>query len=337
MIGIEQANLNDTLEKRIELRTDQLMKKTHQLEQANEKLKQAEQQLHLAIEASKNGIFEWDLTNNKFNYSPELQRMFGLQSDLITLNKPVWVIRSNKMRSDDISQQVINQLDSNMEDFNLQCQLVAAEEKQREFLFQGRILRDNNNQATQIVGTCLDVTAQKASMAEMEYIATHDSLTGLANRSLLLENIKHSIHMCKRQGRQFAVHILDMDNFKIINDEQGHVSGDIALKELAKRLTHLLRAEDIIARLGGDEFVIIQQEVNTLDQAKNLTDRILASLAVPITFREQEYSLMSSIGTYCSLVSVDSDETSILDKADKALYKVKRTGKGRAEMYTASQ
>ncbi|MBC9033718.1 GGDEF domain-containing protein [Sphingomonas sp. JC676] len=166
---------------------------------------------------------------------------------------------------------------------------------------------------------------------DMAQLAKHDPLTGLANRLLLRERLQAS--RAARGKDRLAVHFIDLDGFKAINDNQGHPAGDAVLVEVARRLASMLRAEDTVARLGGDEFVVIQGSIDHADQAEMLARRIIRNLSVPYSIDGKTLGLSASIGIALSPDAGDDLER-LLGCADAALYRAKAAGKGRAAFCT---
>ncbi len=173
----------------------------------------------------------------------------------------------------------------------------------------------------------IDITARKRAEAQIVHAATHDALTGLANRAALLERMNQALtHMQQRRGT-LAVHMLDLDGFKQVNDTLGHAAGDSLLKELAFRLKSSLRQTDIVARLGGDEFAVIQTDVaDQREDAIELAVRMLELVAVPFHLDGQEVCIGTSIGIALAPVN-GIDAAELLKKADLALYRVKSEGR----------
>jgi len=172
-----------------------------------------------------------------------------------------------------------------------------------------------------------------AHAARVEYIAHHDSLTTLPNRSLFSKLLGHSISQAHRYKRQLAVLFLDLDHFKNINDTLGHEAGDQLLQEVAARLKTCLRDSDTVARLGGDEFVVMLPELDVEKYTATVARKILAAVARPFILAGQEYSVTASIGI--STYPQDGlDEQTLTKNADVAMYKAKEEGKNNFQFYS---
>jgi diguanylate cyclase (GGDEF)-like protein/hemerythrin-like metal-binding protein len=179
-----------------------------------------------------------------------------------------------------------------------------------------------------VFGDIQDITDRKLAEARMGYLANHDRLTELPNRELFKDRLSQAISRAARKRERFAVLLLDLDDFKPINDKHGHAAGDVALIMVARRLQACLRHMDTVARLGGDEFAIILDDLQGPDDAKQVAQKIIRSLSEPLHLADAGESRIGvSIG-----ISMYPDDGSEIDKlvqaADDAMYRSKACGKG---------
>jgi diguanylate cyclase (GGDEF)-like protein len=176
------------------------------------------------------------------------------------------------------------------------------------------------------VTTYLDVTEQRRTQALLAHMAQHDPLTDLPNRMLFHDRLKTAIAQVKRGG-MMAVHYLDLDDFKPVNDNLGHQAGDELLIGVSRRLRQAVREYDTIARLGGDEFAIVQTQIHEARDAAVLAGRLLKKFSAPFSVGGAEVSVGVSIGI---AVAPDDGLSSddLLIKADNALYRSKSGGRG---------
>jgi diguanylate cyclase (GGDEF)-like protein len=176
------------------------------------------------------------------------------------------------------------------------------------------------------VATHEDITEQRRSEIKIEYMAHHDSLTDLANRVLLNDRLEHALARIDREG-MLAVHHLDLDQFKAVNDTFGHPAGDKLLKIVADRLRGLVRESDTIARMGGDEFVIVQVPISEPAEATSLAQRIIRLMSEPYDLDGHQAVIGASIG-----IAVGPNDglspDKLLRNADLALYRAKGDGRG---------
>jgi diguanylate cyclase (GGDEF)-like protein len=177
------------------------------------------------------------------------------------------------------------------------------------------------------------VEEHRAHAARAEYIAYHDGLTKLPNRSLFSKLLVQSLSQANRYKRHLAVLFLDLDRFKYINDTLGHDAGDQLLREVAARLRSCLRDSDTVARLGGDEFVVMLPELDEEKYAANVARKILSAVARPFVLAGQDYRITASIGI--STYPQDGlDEQTLTKCADVAMYKAKEQGKNNFQFYS---
>ncbi len=174
-----------------------------------------------------------------------------------------------------------------------------------------------------LLGITREINELKQAEINLQYLATHDLLTGLPNRYLFFDRMEQVILRANRQGYKFALLYLDLDGFKAINDRGGHDVGDWVLKELAGRLTRVVRASDSVARMGGDEFVILLDEIHQMKYAVRAANKILKALEEPYVINDQAYRATASIGI--SLYPDHAqDAGSLLKTADHAMYVAKQ-------------
>ncbi|MBV8503675.1 MAG: diguanylate cyclase [Paucibacter sp.] len=182
--------------------------------------------------------------------------------------------------------------------------------------------------------TMADVTALKDAQARAEHLAFHDGLTGLPNRLLLADRIRHAIAASVRERLWVAVCYMDLDGFKQVNDLHGHDAGDALLVEVGQRIRSVLRAGDTAARVGGDEFVVLLTQLEPDGGWRHVLERLIQAIQKPVLL---EGGIIVNVGTTIGVAisPQDGSEPSILlAKADQAMLGAKRTGKGRIEMAT---
>jgi diguanylate cyclase (GGDEF)-like protein/PAS domain S-box-containing protein len=184
-----------------------------------------------------------------------------------------------------------------------------------------------------LVLTTRDVTDRKALEEQLTHQAFHDDLTGLANRALFTDRVQHALTRRDRSPASMALLLLDLDDFKDVNDSLGHAAGDELLQVAAERLRGCLRASDTAARLGGDEFAVLLEDLDDSTQAGDLAERVLLQLRQPVTLQDRQVVPSTSIGI--ALVDPDraQDAEELLRNADVAMYTAKRQGKGQAEFF----
>jgi len=198
-------------------------------------------------------------------------------------------------------------------------------------------VRGADNQVCHYVGTFLDISQRKKAEAQIEYMALYDILTGLPNRRLLLERLNQALLSRARANKYGALLFIDLDNFKIINDTEGHDMGDRLLMQTAERLKACVREEDTVARLGGDEFIVMLEELgDDREQAAVLAEvvgeKILSGLNQPYKLGEGEHHSSASIGI-ALFHSHDTSVEELLKRADLAMYQAKSTGRNNLSFF----
>lgn len=180
--------------------------------------------------------------------------------------------------------------------------------------------------------TCHDVTERRALEQQLSYQAFHDSLTGLANRSLFRDRLEHAIARTSRSQSRFAVLFIDLDDFKDVNDSLGHAAGDSMLRQMTHRIGEAVREEDTVARLGGDEFAILLEAVTNDDEVIAVANRVVASARQPFEIGDAVISSGLSVGIAIADTSAISAEA-VMRNADLALYEAKNLGKNRHALF----
>lgn len=197
----------------------------------------------------------------------------------------------------------------------------------------GQAVFDRNGKFSGYRGVAREITAQRQAEQRIQYLATHDGLTGLPNRMMFNEMVAANIESSRRYGRSFALLFIDLDGFKRINDSLGHEAGDALLKELAARFRASVRASDVVARLGGDEFVVIAGELESPRQAEAVAQKLLEMAALPTSINGLACAVSASIGV--ALFPQDaSDEQGLLKFADGAMYAAKQSGRNHCRFHS---
>lgn len=194
------------------------------------------------------------------------------------------------------------------------------------------IIEDESGGIWGFVSSVRDLTEERALISQLSHQALHDPLTGLANRALLEDRLQHALERSGRRGPRPAVAMLDLDDFKEVNDTRGHHIGDKLLSALATRLEEVIRAGDTIARFGGDEFCYLVEGLESEAEVHAVASRILGSLDRPFNVDDERFALNASLGI--ALGGEGATAEQLLQAADLALYEAKRRGKGRYEMFT---
>lgn len=179
-----------------------------------------------------------------------------------------------------------------------------------------------------------DVSDEQQALDELAYKATHDALTGLPNRSLLVDHLELALARSARDRRPVGVLFVDLDRFKIVNDTYGHDAGDELLRDLADRMEAVLRPSDTVARLGGDEFVVLCEDIDGENDALTIAERIRTAIEdSPFRFQGVDLTVGASIGIAISNGGSSREPANLLQRADAAMYRAKNAGRGRTELF----
>ena len=195
-------------------------------------------------------------------------------------------------------------------------------------------LMDGTGAISGYIGTAMDVTERMRAEERLDYLAHHDSLTGLPNRVLLHDRLQQTMIDARRHDRLAAVLFLDLDRFKTINDTLGHETGDALLKAVAERLQGCVRDGDTVARLGGDEFSVVLADVAHVDDVARVAHKILHSVATPFQIAGKELFVTTSIGVTLFPFD-DNTPEGLLKNADVAMYQAKEAGRNAYRYFTA--
>lgn len=190
-----------------------------------------------------------------------------------------------------------------------------------------------DNEITHYVGIMHDITENKKMEARLQQLAYFDSLTQLPNRPLFKERLTHDIALCQRMQVNLALLLIDLDDFKLINDSLGHDAGDELLVHSGQRLKSIVRDSDTVARLGGDEFVIILSQINEVKSISEIAEKVIQSLKQPFIINDAAVNIGASIGI--SIYPNDGhDVESLMKNADLALYEAKGTGRNKFKFFS---
>ncbi|MEN3276144.1 MAG: hypothetical protein V7631_1934 [Massilia sp.] len=193
---------------------------------------------------------------------------------------------------------------------------------------------DEHGDATHFIGVITDVTATKQRTAHLEHEVNHDALTGLANRNLLWDRLEHALHLSQRQKSMVAIVLIDLNNFKTINDSFGHEAGDAVLKVVARRLQASVRDSDTVARLSGDEFVLVLVNQPSLRFTLRMIERLRQGLTQPVSFMHKEIAVGASLGV--SVYPHDgATAADLIRAADVAMYHAKATGRNEVYFFSS--
>jgi diguanylate cyclase (GGDEF)-like protein/PAS domain S-box-containing protein len=297
-------------------------------------LRESEERYALAVQGANDGIWDWNLKTNQVYFSSRWKAMLGYTDHEIGSNLDEWMERIHPQDQHWVRHKLHEHLSGLTAHFESEYRILHRNGGYRWMLSRGLAVQDKDGTTTRIAGSQTDMTAWKRAEEKLVHDALHDTLTGLPNRVLLIERLRHVIQLAQRHNSLFAVLFIDLDRFKVINDSLGHMLGDQLLVAIADRLSHCLRPTDTIARLGGDEFVILLEEVKDEAGVTFIAERIHQELSLPFNLEGHEVFTAASIGiAYGSKIYTLPEE--LLRDADTAMYHAKEQGRGRYEVFNS--
>jgi diguanylate cyclase (GGDEF)-like protein/PAS domain S-box-containing protein len=291
-----------------------------------EKLHEYIDRFNLAIESSRDGLWDWSIKKDTMFCSTALLTMLGYENDDI---KCSFEFLKRLVHPDDVAEaekRLHEHLSANTEYYETEYRVMTKSGKYKWILNRAKVLFDKDWIPDRVIGFYTDIDSRKELELRLEHLSMTDKLTGLLNRNGLIENFDIFQKSAQRFERKMALMFIDLDGFKKVNDTLGHAAGDEVLIIISDRLQSMSRSNEIAVRIGGDEFVIFIPEYEDVDELSSLSERILESFSVPIVLKDEEEV---KIGMSIGIATAQNSETleEILSRADKAMYKVKKSGK----------
>jgi diguanylate cyclase (GGDEF)-like protein/PAS domain S-box-containing protein len=298
-----------------------------------QRLVESERRLALAMEGANEGLWDWDVANERLYLSPRWKAMLGYQDTELGDAPGEWLGRVHADDRAPLQQAFEAHLSGASLHFEQEYRIQHRDGSYRWMLARGTAVRDHAKQATRVVGSQTDVTDRKLAEQRLQHDAMHDALTGLPNRVLFLDRLDQAIRRAQRATppAAAAVLFLDLDRFKLVNDSLGHRAGDQLLIAVAKRLESTVRPPDTVARIGGDEFTVLLDGVSDAHEATLVAERVHQTLRAPFRIDERELFVDASIGI--ALAAPDAAPDTVLRDADVAMYRAKADGKGRHAVF----
>ncbi|WP_417446348.1 putative bifunctional diguanylate cyclase/phosphodiesterase [Kangiella sp.] len=312
-------------------RFNQLQSKLSELEEVKRELEQSIRKLRVTMDAGYDGIVQVNSDGIPTAYNDTALKMLDLSAkELRSLNYRK--ICQHLLKIIKNPEVVINQLRKTLMKQEDSDNILIEHNDGRFFECKAKGL-ELDGQTQGLVWTIKDITDLKFKEQEARYLAYHDELTNLPNRTLFFERLEHALDLAKRKEDLLAVIFLDLDEFKTVNDTFGHAQGDLLLQKVTKRILVALREHDTFARLGGDEFVIMLEDVEDRDAIVNVLDRVRHALDTPITLGSNQVYITPSLGV--AIYPDDGDDAEdLLKKADMAMYNSKKHGKNTYSFYS---
>jgi diguanylate cyclase (GGDEF)-like protein/PAS domain S-box-containing protein len=292
-------------------------------------------------------VIATDVDGRIVSVNPAAVRLLGYSREEMVGQSALLVHEPDELRrrADELSEQTGLEIPANFQVIVASGSRNTADEREWTYVCKDRTrvpvniaitaMRDDEGKVHGFLKVAYDITERKRSEAVIRHMAHHDALTGLPNRALMLDRLQIAIGQARPRGGRLALLILDVDHFKRINDSLGHLVGDRLLLAVSRRLQKCVRRSDTVARLGGDEFVILLSDAASRETLKPLIDQIATAIAAPIQVDEHELLVTSSIGG-CLFPDDGDDPTSLLKRADTAMYHAKATGRSNFQWFAPS-
>lgn len=274
----------------------------------------------MALAAAKAMAWVWDVEADTLAWFGDAEALYGVES--VDGRGPM--LTFFELVAPEDQERVVHAVIESLEhgsDYEVEYRSLLPSGEVRWHRTKGIAITDDHGRVTRLLGMATDITERRVAEEELTHLALHDSLTGLANRALLLDRLSTAMVRRDRAQVPLAVLFVDLDGFKAVNDRSGHAAGDRILTTAADRLRLALRPADTIARLGGDEFVIVA-EVTSTTEGSELAARLVAVLAEPYDWDGTSILCPASIGVH--MARNDDTLSSLMRRADGAMYEAKR-------------
>ena len=299
---------------------------------AEQQLRQSEERYALAARGANDGLWDWRLDTGDTYLSPRCMAMLGYDDAALENRLDDWYRLVEAEDRSGLKQAMRRHLSGESAHLEHEVRLRRADGSIAWALIRAMAVRDGEGRPVRIAGSVTDITGRKKAEVRLRYNAFHDGLTGLPNRSLLIDRIGQALGRVASGGRHFAVMLLDLDRFKTVNDSLGTEMGDLVLTTTATRLLRQRRPGDTLARLSADEFGLLVEDIDDPSSALVDSQRAGEAVARPFHFENRDVVLTASIGIALSISGYQRAEDMVRD-ASLAMKRAKSAGRARVEVF----
>ncbi|RED58006.1 EAL domain-containing protein [Cohnella lupini] len=290
------------------------------------------EKLEIVSRTTNDGIWDWNLETNKIHWNIRAHNILSRTSMELT-NEPRAFMKLVHREDRKALRLCFVQPYRTNHPIQLEFRIRGEGSHFSWIYMAGDIVWNDAGKAIRIIGSMTDITEKKDNEARITQLAYQDALTGLPNRLLYKDELNAAMKERDRDGKKLAVMMIDLDRFKIVNDTQGHQTGDMLLQQVAQELNACVKESDIIARLGGDEFIVLLSRIEGVEEVVTVADKMLRMLTKPFLLEGQKFYLSASVGA-CIYPCHGENVDSLIRYADLAMYHTKENGGNRLEIYT---
>jgi diguanylate cyclase (GGDEF)-like protein/PAS domain S-box-containing protein len=287
-----------------------------------ESLRESEQRYALVERSTNDGLWDWNRANDAIYFSPRWKEMLGYADEEIAATPEAWFNLVHPDEREALTAVLDWQISRRLEHIEHEYRILHKDGKYRWMLCRGVVVWYEGATAPRLAGSQTDITAERELEERLARMAHHDALTGLPNRVLLHDRMLQCISVARAEFSTFALVLIDLDKFKVVNDTFGHKAGDRLLQEVATRIYSALRESDTAARLGGDEFAVVLPYAGRWE-AEIAAERILGALERPLRLEDTDVDVRASMGIAIFPSNGESYDA-LLASADAAMYVAKQ-------------
>ena len=302
--------------------------------QLSKELQDCKQRYATTVEVIKDGVWEWDLSSDRINYSARWKSMVGLQECEMQNNPIEWLVRVHPADIDRLKQNLAACRQGKIEQFEMQYSLLHKDGQYRFVRCRCLAIKDIKGKTVRLIGSQTDITEHKQIKTKLKHYALYDRLTNLPNRQLFIKRLQELSYLDRDENHLFGILYLDLDRFKKINYSFGHLTGDLLIVEIVRKLKTCLQTQDLLARLGGDEFAILLVGFDNPDYPDEVASQIQREFSEPIKIAEDSILVTISIGIANPKTAKDyfidskNDLIATLENAEIAMLQSKQQGQG---------